>query len=81
MPDNWGDPGAVFPRMNIQQWPVVRRFPPGTLLAANIEPVGITTLRDEEGNNWLKVIIPNINRDPHQICLVRANVNFVRPAP
>jgi hypothetical protein len=80
MPEDWGDPGAIFPRMNIREWSVVRRFTQDTVLFANSEPAGIVTLRDEEGKNWLKVINANINRDG-QICLVRANVSFIRPAP
>ncbi|QEQ00557.1 hypothetical protein RHP47_03630 [Thermosynechococcus sp. QKsg1] len=57
------------------RWPVVRRFPTGTVLRANITPAGFATITDSRGLPWLKVSIG----DEDRICLVRANRRFIRP--
>jgi hypothetical protein len=77
MPTNWYDPTARLPRLNIGEWEVVRRFGFGSRLRANPEPAGFTFLYDLDGRPWLKVNIGSDNR----ICLVRANANFILPAP
>jgi len=78
MPDDWYSPSASWPKLNISQWPVVRRFKKNSSsrkLTANITPAGFATIRDDSGKPWLKVNIgPN-----DQICLVRANESFIRP--
>jgi len=75
MPANWFDPSARLPRMNIQEWSVVRRFSQDTVLVANTEPAGFATIRDEDDKPWLKVRVGAES----QICLVRANIDFIRP--
>ncbi|MFB2924280.1 MULTISPECIES: hypothetical protein [Aerosakkonema] len=75
MPREWMDPGATFPRMNISEWPVVRRFRKNTRIGVNLGPAGSGTFEDENGLPWLKVSID----DDDRICLVRANSRFVRP--
>lgn len=75
MPEDWVDPRAVYPRRNIIEWTVIRRFTQNTLLVANNDPAGFVILRDEDNKPWLKVQIGSSN----QICLVRANSNFIRP--
>ena len=75
MPKDWVNPSAKFPRLNIQEWAVVRQFPKNTELKANSSPAGLITIADENGKPWLKVSIG----DNDQICLVRANSQFIQP--
>lgn len=75
IPTEWYAPDAQYPRMNIRDWSVVRRFPYNTVLVANMTPAGMVTMYDESNKPWLKVTIG----DKDQICLVRANSSFVRP--
>ncbi|MGI0487982.1 hypothetical protein ACN4EK_21290 [Pantanalinema rosaneae CENA516] len=75
MPTEWYAPDAKYPRMNVREWSVVRRFPYNTVLVANMTPAGMVTLLDESNKPWLKVTIG----DNDQICLVRANSSFIRP--
>lgn len=75
MPADWYSPAAPLPAFTILDWPVVRRFRQGTVLTANTTPAGFATVTDTRGKPWLKVSIgPN-----DQICLVRANAQFIRP--
>lgn len=78
MPDEWYSPSAQWQKLNIREWPVVRRFKKNSStqnLRANTTPAGFATIRDDSGKPWLKVSIgPN-----DQICLVRANQNFIKP--
>ncbi len=75
IPADWVDPSTRFPQMNVREWSVVRRFPQDTVLVANIAPAGFATIGDEDGKPWLKVRIGAES----QICLVRANSDFIRP--
>ncbi len=75
MPKDWANPSAKLPRLNIQEWPVVRQFPKNTELKANSSPAGFITMADENGKPWLKVSIG----DNDQICFVRANSQFIQP--
>lgn len=75
IPKDWVNPSAKFPRLNIQEWTVVRQFPKNTELKANNSPAGLITIADENGQPWLKVSIG----ENDQICLVRANSQFVQP--
>lgn len=75
MPDDWYNPGAEWPRLNIQEWSIVRQFPTNTRLTANSTPAGFVMIKDENNKTWLKVSIGNND----QICLVRANSRFIRP--
>ncbi len=75
MPSNWEDPSARFPRRNIRDWSIVRRFIQNTVLVANTSPAGFAMFFDEDEKPWLKVRIGAEN----QICLVRANQDFIRP--
>ncbi|URR34649.1 hypothetical protein NBE99_08315 [Thermosynechococcus sp. HN-54] len=75
VPQAWYAPNARWPNLEIMRWPVVRRFPTGTVLTANITPAGFATMTDSRGLPWLKVSIGAENR----ICLVRANRRFIRP--
>lgn len=75
MPKDWANPSAKFPRLNIQEWPVVRQFPKNTELKANSSPAGFIIMADENDKPWLKVSIG----DNDQICLVRANSQFIQP--
>jgi hypothetical protein len=75
MPKDWVNPSAKFPRLNIQEWAVVRQFPQNTELKANNSPAGLITIADENGQPWLKVSLG----ENDQICLVRANSQFVKP--
>lgn len=75
MPKEWYSPRAKLPPLTIDRWSIVRRYPRGTVLTANLTPAGFATLSDTRGKPWLKVITgPN-----EQICLVRANARFIRP--
>ncbi|MBL1177325.1 hypothetical protein [Pantanalinema sp. GBBB05] len=75
IPTEWYAPDAQYPRMNIREWSVVRRFPYNTVLVANMTPAGMVTMFDEANKPWLKVTIG----DNDKICLVRANNSFIRP--
>lgn len=75
IPADWADPSTRLPQMNVREWSVVRRFPQDTVLVANIAPAGFATMRDEDEKPWLKVRIGAES----QICLVRANSDFIRP--
>jgi hypothetical protein len=75
IPAEWYAPAAQYPRMNINEWPVVQQFPPHTELLANIAPAGFATMYDENANPWLKVSLGN----PEEICLVRAHTDYVKP--
>jgi hypothetical protein len=75
IPSNWDDPSIRLPRMNIRDWSIVRRFMQNTVLVANTSPAGFVTFQDEDNKPWLKVRIGAEN----QICLVRANRDFIRP--
>ncbi|WP_460194366.1 hypothetical protein [Thermosynechococcus sp. FA-CM-4201] len=75
VPQEWYAPNARWPDLEIMRWPVVRRFPQGTVLTANITPAGFATITDSRGLPWLKVSIG----DEDRICLVRANRRFIRP--
>lgn len=78
MPKDWYAPHAKFPNRNVGQWSIVRRFKKNTssqYLTANITPAGFATFTDELGKPWLKVSIGSND----QICLVRANVQYIRP--
>lgn len=77
MPEHWYSPAARFPDFNIQDWEVVRRFNWGTVLTANRTPAGFTYIYDDRRSPWLKVSIG----DNDEICLVRANQEFVVPLP
>jgi hypothetical protein len=75
MPKNWYDPSAAFPAMDIQNWPVVKRFKRNQALLANTIPAGFAVVLDETDKPWLKV---NLGAETN-ICLVRANAQFIRP--
>ncbi|MFN3679079.1 hypothetical protein [Thermosynechococcus sp.] len=75
VPKAWYSPLAKWPRTDIWYWPVVRRFPRGTVLKANLAPSGFAMIPDDRGLPWLKVTLGKDNR----ICLVRANRHFIRP--
>ena len=78
MPTSWYAPDAKLPTLNINQWPVVRRFTkntPSQNLQANLAPAGFATLNDQSGKPWLKVSIGSNDL----ICLVRANSKYVQP--
>lgn len=75
VPREWYSPSAKWPKRNISQWSVVRRFQKNTKLTANLTPAGFATVTDEAGKPWLKVSIGANDR----ICLVRANLTYVRP--
>lgn len=72
---HWPSPGAVWPRMNIWDWPVVRNFTYGTVLVANQIPAGFVMIADERGKPWLKVRMG----EKDEICLVRANTHYIVP--
>ncbi|HEY9632539.1 MAG TPA: hypothetical protein V6D14_03980 [Coleofasciculaceae cyanobacterium] len=77
-PKEWYAPDANIPNWNIGQWPVVRRFKKDTssqYLTANLTPGGFATVTDELGKPWLKVSIGS----DEEICLVRANADYVQP--
>ncbi|HIK35629.1 MULTISPECIES: hypothetical protein [unclassified Thermosynechococcus] len=67
VPQEWYAPKARWPDLEIMHWPLVRRFPRGTVLTAT--PAGFATITDSRGLPWLKVSIGEEER----ICLVRAN--------
>jgi hypothetical protein len=78
MPNDWYAPHARLTTRNFGQWSVVRRFQkntPSQYLTANLSPAGFATLIDEFGKPWLKVSIGSND----EICLVRANSNYVKP--
>ena len=73
-PREWYSPAANFP-MNVTQWAAVRRFPAGTVLTANTTPAGFALMFDTRNKPWVKVSIGSND----EICLVRANRQFIRP--
>jgi hypothetical protein len=75
MPDPWYAPDAQFPDLNIQDWSIVRHFGAGTVLTANTTPAGFVFIHDDRYLPWLKVSLG----DNDEICLVRANQQFVVP--
>ncbi|HEY9663397.1 MAG TPA: hypothetical protein V6C65_33540 [Allocoleopsis sp.] len=75
MPPDWYSPSTQFPNRNFGQWQMVRQFSTGTTLTANLAPAGFAILYDEQQKPWLKVSIG----EDEQICLVRANANYVQP--
>jgi hypothetical protein len=75
MPANWYDPAAILPPANIGQWPIVRRFKKATILTSNTAPAGFALMYDLNNKPWLKVKVGS----KEQICLVRANSQFIRP--
>ena len=75
MPRDWFAPDVRLPALNVVNWGVVRQFRTGTILTSNTTPAGFATLTDSRGLPWLKV---SIGRN-EQICLVRANRQFIRP--
>ncbi|MGB3239021.1 MAG: hypothetical protein WBB29_12045 [Geitlerinemataceae cyanobacterium] len=75
MPDLWYAPDARFPDLNIQDWTIVRRFDSGAFLTANTTPAGFTYIYDDRHFPWLKVSLG----ENDEICLVRANQEFVVP--
>lgn len=77
MPVDWYSPATQFPDQNFGQWPVVRRFPTGTTLTANLSPAGFEVFYDARQRPWLKVSLG----DNEQICLVRANAAYIQPIP
>lgn len=80
LPMYWYDPRVKWPRMNIGQWPVIRKFAGGTILTANGVPAGFVVIHDENEKPWLKVnISPPGEKSGDAVCYVRANVKYVRP--
>lgn len=77
LPAEWYSPATPYPRMNVNEWPIVRQFPTGTELQANITPAGFALMYDENQAPWLKV---NIG-EHDEICLVRANTAYIEPIP
>lgn len=74
-PSDWYSPAAQLPKTPIASWRIVRRFKKNTSLTANLAPAGFATMMDNRQKPWLKVSIgPN-----EQICLVRANAQYIRP--
>jgi hypothetical protein len=75
MPANWYDPSVQFPQLDIENWQVVKQYKRNQVLLANTAPAGFAMIADAQGKPWLKVTIgPN-----EQICLVRANAQFIQP--
>lgn len=77
MPADWYSPTGMRPIMTVKDWPVARRFRSGSILNANGTPAGFAVIYDDRGLPWLKVSIGAND----QICLVRANTQFIRPIP
>lgn len=77
LPAEWYSPATPYPRMNVNEWPIVRQLPTGTELQANITPAGFALMYDENQAPWLKVSIG----EHDEICLVRANTAYVQPLP
>lgn len=75
MPDNWYSPEAQLPPLTIEQWPVVRQFRQGETLTANNTPAGFVMVADDKDQPWLKVSLGAQN----EICLVRANAQYIKP--
>lgn len=75
MPADWYSPSAQLPPLTIEQWPVVRQFRQGETLTANITPAGFAMLVDDKDQLWLKVSLGAQD----QICLVRANAQYIKP--
>lgn len=63
-------------RDDIQNFPVLRRFPLGTLLIVNYAPAGFALWHDDAGKPWLRV---SLARDSDSMCFVRAHSRYVRP--
>lgn len=74
-PQNWYDPDAKFPQMDVENWQVVKQFQRNQALLSNLAPAGFAMLADDNGKPWLKVSLGTNEK----ICLVRANSKFIRP--
>ena len=65
---------------NIQNFPVVQKFPKGTALVANTAPAGFSTWEDNKKKLWLRVSLPS-QKSINSMCFVRANSKFIVPIP
>lgn len=75
MPEEWYSPSAEWPDTNIQSWPVVRTLAYDTAIVSDGSPAGFMTIQDDQNAPWLKVSIG----ENSQICLIRANSQYVMP--
>jgi hypothetical protein len=73
-PREWDADNVVWPTLNIEQWPVVRRFPKNTRLTVYHGHGGGTMLNDTRGLPWVTVDLGD-----DRACLVRANQRFIKP--
>ena len=65
---------------DIQNFPVVQKFPKGTALVAITAPAGFSTWEDNEKKLWLRVSLPS-QKSINSMCFVRANSKFIVPIP
>ena len=72
-------PTDPFPT-DIQNFPVVQKFPKGTALVAITSPAGFSTWEDNEKKLWLRVSLPS-QKSINSMCFVRANSKFIVPIP
>jgi len=72
-------PTDRFPT-DIQNFPVVQKFPKGTVLVAITAPAGFSTWEDNEKKLWLRVSLPS-QKSINSMCFVRANSKFIVPIP
>lgn len=75
MPEEWYSPDSEWTDTNIQSWPVVRTLAYDTAIVSDGTPAGFMTIQDDKDAPWLKVSIG----ENSQICLVRANSQYVMP--
>lgn len=72
-------PTDPFPT-DIQNFPVVQKFPKGTALVAITSPAGFSTWEDNKKKLWLRVSLPS-QKSINSMCFVRANSKFIVPIP
>jgi len=72
-PSDWENPTIGWPKMNIGQWPVVKRFAKGTILNGCMGNCGVLHY-DVNNKPWLMVSV-----GIKHICFVRANSKYIKP--
>ena len=75
-PSDFQSPGALLNMdWRIERWPVVHKFTKGERLKALPDVGGGVIMKDLDGSSWLRVQL-----EDGQICFVRANTRYVKPA-
>lgn len=72
-------PSSSWPKLNIQQWPVVETLKSGTELSTFFTNEGLSIVKDTGGKPWLLISIYDREKKQTFPCFVRANSRFIKP--